>query len=126
MLCLGTDIVTIDRLRLALQRTPSLRERLFTPAEQDYASSHADPVPILAARFAAKEAVMKALKSGIGSLKFKDIEIQRHSSGAPQVVLHRSALKLQQAVGVSSWLLSLSHTDEVALAVVIGQDHEGS
>jgi len=111
---------------LALQRTPTLRQRLFTPAEQAYADSHADPVPILAGRFAAKEAVMKALEWGIGSLKFKDIEIRRNSSGAPQVVLHRSALKLQQDAGIASWLLSLSHTDEVALAVVIGQGHDSS
>ncbi len=121
MLCLGTDVVAIDRFRLALQRTPSIRGRLFTQAEQNYADSHSDPAPVLAARFAAKEAVMKALQAGIGSLRFKDIEIQRNSTGAPEVVLHGSALGAQAQVGVMNWLVSLSHTQEVALAVVIGQ-----
>lgn len=118
---LGTDLVTIGRLRLALRRTPGIRQRLFTTAEQAYADSQSDPVPSLAARFAAKEAVMKALETGIGGLKFRDIEIQRTRAGAPQLRLHNSALARAQAAGVASWQVSLSHTDEVALAVVIGQ-----
>ncbi len=118
---LGTDLVTIDRLRLALRRTPGIRQRLFTPAEQAYADSQSDPVPSLAVRFAAKEAVMKALETGIGGVKFRDIEVQRTRAGAPQLWLRNSALKRQQDAGVASWQVSLSHTDEVALAVVIGQ-----
>lgn len=118
---LGTDLVTISRLRLALRRTPGIRQRLFTPTEQAYADSQADPVPSLAARFAAKEAVMKALETGIGGLRFSDIEIRRTPAGAPQLRLRNSALDLSQAAGVASWQVSLSHTDEVALAVVIGQ-----
>ncbi len=56
----GTDLVAVDRLRTALDRTPSLLHRLFTPAEQARCGRHADPLPHLAARFAAKEATMKA------------------------------------------------------------------
>ena len=121
MLSLGTDVVMVERFRFALQRTPTIRERLFTLTELDYAEAQADPAVALAARFAAKEAVMKAMHSGIGTVKFKDIEIRRHATGAPQIVLHNSALAQQEALGIASWLVSLSHTDEVALAVAIGQ-----
>ena len=121
MLSLGTDVVMVARFRFALQRTPTIRERLFTTTELAYADSQADPAVVLAARFAAKEAVMKAMQSGIGSVKFKDIEIRRHATGAPQVALSDSALARQETLGIASWLVSLSHTDEVALAVAIGQ-----
>ena len=121
MLSLGTDVVMVARFRFALQRTPTIRERLFTLTELDYAEAQADPAVTLAARFAAKEAVMKAMHAGIGTVKFKDIEIRRHSTGAPQVVLFDSALARQETLGIASWLVSLSHTDEVALAVAIGQ-----
>ena len=121
MLGLGTDVVMVARFRFALQRTPAIRQRLFTSTELDYADSQADPAISLAARFAAKEAVMKAMHAGIGSVKFKDIEVLRQATGAPQVVLRNSALARQADLGIASWLVSLSHTDEVALAVAIGQ-----
>ena len=119
MIGLGADPVEVERIRRALARTPALRSRLFSPNEQAYAEQHVDPVPSLAARFAAKEAVMKAL--GIGGLRFRDIEVQRAGSGAPEIVLSGGARRLQDEAGVTRWHVSLSHTDSTAMAVVIGQ-----
>ena len=121
MIGLGADVVEVERMRRALARTPALRSRIFSSAEQAYADEHADPAPHLAARFAAKEAVMKALSAGIGELRFRDIEVQRMQSGAPEIVLHEGARLRQAEAGVSRWHVSLSHTDSTAFAVVIGE-----
>ena len=121
MIGLGADVVDVERIRRALARTPALRLRIFSPAEQAYAEQHADPVPSLAARFAAKEAVMKALSAGIGELRFRDIEVQRASSGAPEIVLRESASRRQAEAGITRWHASLSHTDSTAFAVVVGE-----
>ena len=79
----GTDLVDVDRVRRALERRPGLRTRLFTESEWAYATRHRDPHPHLAARFAAKEAVMKALGRGMSSMGFAEIEVVRDDSGAP-------------------------------------------
>lgn len=106
-------------MRRALERQPGLRTRLFTEAEWDYAVSHRDPMPHLAARFAAKEAVMKALGRGIGDISFTDIEVVRDSHGVPSVNLSGRALALAGEQGAPSWSLSLSHTRSMAQAVAI-------
>jgi holo-[acyl-carrier protein] synthase len=116
---IGNDLVDIDRFRKALERTPSLRERLFTDAERRYADARTDPTERYAVRFAAKEAVMKALGVGLGEIQMRDIEVQRAESGAPQLVLHGSAAELAAARGVQRWLITLSHSDTVAQAIVI-------
>ena len=92
---------------------------LFTSSEWDYAARHRDPHPHLAARFAAKEAVMKALGHGMSSMGFAEIEVVRDESGAPSIVLARSAAEVAAAVGVSQWHLSLTHTDALAQAVAV-------
>lgn len=116
---LGTDLVEIDRFRTVLERTPSLIERLFTPEEQRYASLRRDPVERFAVRFAAKEAVLKSLGSGIGSMRFRDIEVSRAQSGEPSLVLHGNAKTIASERGVIAWKLSLSHTASLAQAVVL-------
>lgn len=121
MIGLGADVVEVERMRRALARTPALRSRIFSPAEQAYAEQHTDPAPSLAARFAAKEAVMKALSAGIGELRFRDIEVRRTGSGAPEIVLRERARLRQDEVGVTRWHVSLSHTDSTAFAVVVGE-----
>jgi phosphopantetheine--protein transferase-like protein len=115
----GIDVVDVDRLRRTLARTPSLVDRLFTPAERAYASRLRDPTERFAARFAAKEAVMKALGVGLGAFAFHDVEVQRATSGAPSLVLRGSADALAADQGVREWKVSLSHTAHVAEAVVI-------
>jgi holo-[acyl-carrier protein] synthase len=116
---LGTDIVEVARFRLAMERTASLVDRLFSPEERQYASGQHDPAKSLAARFAAKEALMKALGVGLGDVDFHDVEVVRHESGAPSLEVRGRAHQLASDRGVTSWLLSLSHTETTAMAVVI-------
>lgn len=119
VLGLGTDVVDVERFRRTLARTPHIVERLFTEAEREYARGRRDPVERLAVRFAAKEAVMKALGVGLGEVRFRDIEVERAESGSPGVVLHGDAVTLASARGVAMWKCSLSHSATVALAVVL-------
>jgi holo-[acyl-carrier protein] synthase len=115
----GTDLVEIDRFRLAMQRRSQLGERLFSPDEREYAARHRDPAPRLAARFAAKEAVMKALGVGLGAFKLRDVEVVRQSGGAPVLALHGRASTLADDRGVGRWHLSLTHTGSMAMAVAV-------
>ncbi len=115
----GTDLVEIERFRLAMTRRAHLSERLFSDDERAYAFRHRDPAPRLAARFGAKEAVMKALGVGLGAFKLRDVEVVRKRGGAPLVALSGKAAVLADERGVSAWHLSLTHTDSMAMAVAI-------
>ena len=97
-----------------------MRERLFTAAELDYVSSKADPVPSLAARFAAREAVMKAMGLGLGAFGFHEVSVQRAASGASLIVIGQAA-ELADELGVTRWHLSVSHSDLVAVAYVVAE-----
>jgi holo-[acyl-carrier protein] synthase len=94
-------------------------ERLFTPGERLSLAARCDPVPGLAARFAAKEAAMKALGVGLGSVGLRDLEIVLAASGAPSVATHGRAAALAERLGVRSMLVSLTHTDALAGAIVV-------
>jgi len=115
----GIDLVDVDRFRTSLQRTPSMRERMFTPGERAYAESANDPAERYAARFAAKEAVMKALGVGLGAFGFHDVEVQREDGGRPSLVVIGAAELLAVERGVIAWQLSLTHTTLSAGAVVV-------
>ncbi len=117
----GVDAVDLDRFRRVLGRRTRMADRLFTAGERAYAEAASDPVPRLSTRFAAKEATMKALGVGLGAFPFTDVEVVRHGLGAPSLVLHRSALELAGDAGVVRWHLSLTHTDQVAMAVVVAE-----
>ncbi len=119
MLGIGTDLVDIDRFRDVLARTPAMAGRLFTARERDYAEQAADPTARLAARFAAKEATLKALGLGLGGMRMAEIEVVRHDDGHPELVLHGDALVVAADHGVTRWLITLSHTDAVAQATVV-------
>jgi phosphopantetheine--protein transferase-like protein len=119
MLGIGTDLVECDRFRLALERRPRIAERLFSDAERQYAFRHREPVPPLAARFAAKEAVMKAMSVGLWKFALRDVEVVRLPSGQPEVALHDKAAALAAERGVTRWLLTLSHTDGMAIAIAV-------
>jgi len=117
---LGTDLVEIPRFRLAMERRGErLGERLFSDDERAYAYRQKDPAKSLAARFGAKEAVMKALGVGLWKFKLRDVEVIRQRGGAPLVALHGRAQELATERGVRAWHLSLTHTDNTALAVAI-------
>lgn len=116
---IGSDLVDIERFRLAYERRPTLTERLFSPDERAYADRFADPVSRYAARFAAKEAVMKALGVGLGAFALRDVEVKKARSGAPSVALYGKAAALADDRGVKAWHVTLSHSDLVALAVAV-------
>lgn len=120
MIGIGTDLVDLDRFRGALDRTPGLVPRLFCAEEQAYAERRNDPTERYAARFAAKEAVMKALGVGLGAVEFTEIEVVRDDdSGAPSLALHGRAAALAAERGVSRWLLTLTHSDSTAHAIAV-------
>ncbi|HEY8186466.1 MAG TPA: holo-ACP synthase, partial [Pyrinomonadaceae bacterium] len=102
-------------------RTPRFRERVFTAAERAYCESHgAVAAQHYAARFAAKEAMLKALQTGWrGGIGWQDVEIATRDSGAPYLVLHASVRNLFNSTGATAAHLSLSHTTEHAIAQVI-------
>ncbi len=119
MIGIGADVVDVERFRRSMQRTPGLVERLFTKDEQDYAERRSDPTERYAARFAAKEAAMKAMGVGIGAFPWRDVEVVRADSGAPSLALHRRAASVAREHGVREWRLTMAHTATVAQAVAV-------
>ena len=117
----GVDAVDVERFRRVLERTPTMRQRLFTEAELAYVQPRIDPVPSLAARFAAREALMKALGVGLGSFGFHDASVHVADSGAPSLIITGMATELAAARGTTSIHLSLSHDGPVAVAVVVAE-----
>jgi holo-[acyl-carrier protein] synthase len=116
---IGTDLVEVERFRAVMARTPTIVQRVFTADEQAYAEKKRDPTERYAVRWAAKEAVMKALGVGIGEVDLKEIEVVRAESGAPSVALHGRAAAVADSRGVTTWQLSLTHTDSAAHAIAV-------
>ena len=115
---IGIDAVDIERFRRVLARRPNMRSRLFTSDELASLAARNDDVASLAARFAVREATMKALGVGLGAFDFHDVWVRKAPSGAPELVVSGRAAQLASDRGVNGWHLSLSHTDTVAIAVV--------
>jgi len=117
----GLDLVDIPRIAAVYQRHGErFVRRILLPAEAAYCLAHRDPGPCLAARFAAKEAVAKAFGTGItAQLSWHHIEICRHVSGAPYVVLHGAGQELFAARRARALHLSLTHTATHAAATAI-------
>jgi holo-[acyl-carrier protein] synthase len=115
-LATGVDLIEIERVQSVLARHGQhYLERVFTPAERELCGKRADS---LAVRFAAKEAVSKALGSGIGEVSFQDIEILQDDQGAPVLHLHGMAAQKASELGLTAWSLSLSHNLTQAIAMV--------
>ena len=119
MIGIGVDLVEIDRFRTSLDRTPGLIDRCFTADEAAYALRRRDPSERFAVRFAAKEAVMKAMGVGLGEVRMVDIEVRRAESGAPSVLLHGTAATHAESLGITRWLLTLTHTAHHAEAIAV-------
>ena len=117
----GIDVVDVPRFAIVLGRRPRIVERLFTEGEQRDARGKAER---LAARFAAKEAVMKSLSVGAGSVPWKSIEVKRAPSGAPSVLLHGAAAELATSRGADEFHISLTHTAMTAAAFVVASSKE--
>jgi holo-[acyl-carrier protein] synthase len=118
---LGVDIVEIDRMRTALQRHPRIKERIFSEEERSYCEGRNKPEIHYAMRFAAKEAVLKALGTGFAGMRFTDVEVLRDERGRPVPHLKGRAAEVAAEYGVVEMHLSLSftHTTAVASAVAI-------
>src|SRR6202050_5819586 len=118
---LGLDITEIDRIEAAIKRhgTPLL-ERLFTPAEVSYCERHKNPFERYAARFAAKEAGMKALGTGWRrGVRWRDIEVVREPRGRPYLGLKGAANRIAEELGVKNIFVPITHSGNLALAEVI-------
>ncbi len=117
----GIDLVEVSRIKELLDaHGDRFVSRCFTPVEAQYAATSAVRAQHLAARFAAKEAVSKALGTGISQgIMWTDIEVVRQPSGAPEVRLYNRALAVAQELGVKEWRLSLSHIKTHAMASAI-------
>src|SRR5512135_465661 len=119
----GVDLIEIDRFISAYRRYDQrLLQRLFTSTELE---ENGKNMASLAGRFAAKEAVAKALGTGIGHVTWQDIEICRGDSGEPILRLHGAAEKLAAEQHLEGWSLSLSHTQEHAIAFVVAISNPG-
>ncbi len=112
----GTDLVEVERLQGVISRQGErFLQRVYTPAELEEC---AYSLPSLAARWAAKEAVAKALGTGIGPVAFREIEVRRGPLREPVLHLHGHAAALAKQLGLTEWAISLSHTKNYAVAVV--------
>jgi holo-[acyl-carrier protein] synthase len=112
---IGIDLIEIERLERAIERRPRLAERVFSAGELAYADDKARPARHLAARFAAKEAALKAL--GIGGLRLHEIEVEGGGDDAPRLRLHGEAAAVAEREGLEL-AVSLTHSRDMAAAVV--------
>lgn len=117
---IGVDIIEIERVRQAIQNNKNFLSKLFTEKEIDYFISRNMNSEVIAGNFAAKEAVSKALGTGIRGFSFKDIEILRNELGKPEVILHSGAKLIgNKLIGNNNSLmihLSISHNNSSAIA----------
>lgn len=116
---IGVDAVDLTRFRTTITRTPSIVSRMFTPGERAYAEKARDPTERFAARFAAKEAVMKSMGVGLGAFELQECEVVRADSGEPSIVLHGGAVQVAVEHGVARFLLTMTHTETTAIAFVV-------
>jgi len=121
---IGTDVVSVARISRAVGRTGGrILVRVFTPSERDYCRPKREASACFAARFAAKEAVFKALGTGLNGCRWHDVEVRHCASGRPSVVLSGAAAREAEKQGITEILLSISHEREytVAFAVTLGR-----
>lgn len=119
MLSVGVDIVEIVRIQRALERWGErFMRRVYTVAEERFCRGR---LPELAARFAAKEAISKALGTGLVGISWVEMEILPDARGKPLVSLYGCALARARALGLSEWAISLSHGEAHAVAFVVAQ-----
>jgi holo-[acyl-carrier protein] synthase len=121
IIAIGVDLVEISRIEeVFTRRGERFRRRVFTEGEISYCERRASKLASYAARFAAKEAVMKALGTGWSEgVGWKDIEVVSGPNGAPTIQLHRSALERMREIGATRALVSLTHSGELAIAQIV-------
>jgi len=121
IISIGIDIIEVARIREVLLRTPRFAERVFTAAERKYCDTRGVvAAQHYAARFAAKEAALKALQTGWrGGISWQDVEVAARESGAPYLIFRGQVLEVYKKFSATATHLSLSHTNEHAIAQVI-------
>jgi holo-[acyl-carrier protein] synthase len=121
ILSIGIDIAEVYRMRDTLARTPRFRQRVFTAGERAYCEAKGAAAPqSYAARFAAKEAFLKALKTGWrGKITWHDIEVVNDADGVPSLSVTGEAARILEELGAARVHISISHTTEHAIAEVI-------
>jgi len=113
---IGVDIIEISRVQKAVERSPRFIERIFTQNEIEYFESKNMNMESIAGNFAAKEAIMKTLGTGLRGFKWTDIEITRDTYGKPVVALHNEAKQIAECQGIHQIMISISHCKEYAVA----------
>jgi holo-[acyl-carrier protein] synthase len=117
MIASGVDLIEIARIERGVARHGErFYRRFFTAQEIAFCAGRA---PRLAGRFAVKEAVAKALGTGIGDFNWTDVEVVCDGRGKPELVLHNKAREIAIAKDLTSWSISLSHTDTLAMAIAV-------
>ena len=118
---IGVDVVKVERLTQSLERFGRRMEaRLYTEAELEYCRRHKDPIPHLAARFAAKEAAFKAIGTGLSNgVGWKQAEVIQPGGHQPRLEFHGAALERFRSLGCTSSHLSLTHDGGLAIACVV-------
>lgn len=133
VLSIGTDVVEVSRMRKATIRNPRILNRIFSEDELNYCfpnklaqvnetkfnELNSTVFQRLAARFAAKESVLKALYTGLGGVNLIDIEVKRSKSGEPSIYLRGTAKEKAETLGINKFMVSLSHCDSIAQSFVI-------
>ena len=125
VIAVGVDVVDIDRLGRALKRTPALRTRVFGKLDTEGLAG-AQETSSLAARFAAKEATLKALGGHVEKFSWHDIQVHRAPHSAPVLQVSGGAKRAAEQLGIDSWHLSLSHDGGVAVAFVVAESLGGT
>ena len=119
MIRCGVDMIECERIAAGIERSGErFLNRFFTADERQ---DCADKPYRLAARFAAKEAVAKALGTGIGDIRWVDVEVRTAAERKPQLVLHGRAKELADDMGLTDWDISLSHSDTLAIAIAVAK-----
>jgi holo-[acyl-carrier protein] synthase len=128
ILGLGLDVIELDRVRGVYQRHGSrFLERVYTAPERERAARLKDPAPFLAGRFAAKEAILKVLGTGLSQgLSWQHVVVLREPTGAPRVCLRGKALERAEKLGLGKILLTISHSKGLAVAHAMGVSGDSS
>ncbi|PKN73996.1 MAG: ACP synthase [Candidatus Cloacimonetes bacterium HGW-Cloacimonetes-3] len=117
---IGTDIIAISRIKKAIEANERFVDKIFTPQEISYCTGRANPSQSFAARFAAKEAVMKALGTGWdGIINWVDIEVMPDDKGCPKLILHGAAKQMMVNNNIKEVHISLSHEKDYAIAFAV-------
>ena len=131
IIAIGNDLTEVERIQASLENPRTgqrFRDRIFTPGEQAYCERRGPGrYQSYAARFAAKEAVMKALGTGWGpEVKWRDIEVMKHRGSRPEIILHGKAKAYAASLGIQRLHVALTHTATLAEAQVVAEGEEPS